>query len=80
VITDAYNAMLAQCQRQGLSPTQTPADVFDAYMRQHYCSVARYSRRFSHGNYDGGFERNRGFGWFQVFVSLVKCWEFWPSS
>jgi hypothetical protein len=36
VITDAYNAMLAQCQRQGLSPTQTPADVFDAYMRQHY--------------------------------------------
>ena len=29
-----------------------------------YCSVARYSRRFSHGNYDGCFERNRGFGWF----------------
>ena len=36
VITDAYNAMLAQCQRQGLRPAQNPADVFDAYMRQHY--------------------------------------------
>jgi hypothetical protein len=37
VITETYNAMVAQCQRQGLPPpTQTPADAFDGNMRQHY--------------------------------------------
>src|SRR5260370_29976086 len=38
------------------------------------CSVARYSRKFSQGNYDGSFERNRGSHRFQrVFEKSPFC-------
>ena len=33
------------------------------------CSVARYSRKFSHGSYDGSFLVESGFHSFGVFVS-----------
>ena len=38
------------------------------------CSVARYSRKSSQGNYDGSFERNRGSHRFQrVFEKSPFC-------
>ena len=38
--------------------------VYDEHKGRYGCSVARYSRKFSHGNYDGSLGRNLDFHWF----------------
>jgi hypothetical protein len=43
------------------------------------CSVARYSRKFSQGNYDGSFERNRGFHRFQRVFEKSPFYHISPT-
>jgi hypothetical protein len=48
----------------------------ELFYQRDVCSVARYLRKFSHGNYDGSIERNRVLLGFGFKCLLVKRWEF----